>query len=170
MRDRRALDFLEPVPGEEAEREREHEDPRHAHLAGAVQQRLDQAVPDALALAALVHRHRADLGQVLPHHVQRPAAHHLVVAEPLGDPELLDVLIQGDGGLAQHPAGRDVLGDQAGDGPDVAGAGPPDDVLHRPHTLAAGAGRLALAGPAESVICPRPAGSGHRGDPFTDSA
>ncbi len=144
------------MPGEEAEREREHEDPRDADLPGAVQQRLDQAVPDALALAALVHRHRADLGQVLPHHVQRPAAYDLVVAEPLGDPELLDVLVQGDGGLAQHPAGGDVLGDQAGDGPDVAGAGPPDDVLHRPHTLAAGLGPAGRGGPAAGRPAFRP--------------
>ena len=147
MGDRRALDLLETVPGEEASREREHEYPRDAHLPGTVQQGFDQTVPHAVALAALVHRHRADLGQVLPHHVQCPAPHHLAVTEPLGDPEFLDVLIQVDGGLAQHPAGGDVVGDQAGDGPDVAGAGPPDDVLHRPHTLAAGPGWAVAAGP-----------------------
>ena len=53
MGDRGALDLGEAVPGEETDREREHEDPLHAHLAGAVQQRGHQAVADSVALAAL---------------------------------------------------------------------------------------------------------------------
>ena len=48
----------------------------------------------------------------------------------LGDPELLDVLVQGDGGLLQQPrSGAGVGVDEAPDRPDVRRAGTPDDDL-----------------------------------------
>jgi len=84
------------------------------------QQRLDQHVPDALAGQGGVDGDRADLGQVLPEHVQRAAADHLAV--PLDDPELLDILVQGDQVLGQqHPPG--VLVHQRLDPQHITGAG-----------------------------------------------
>src|SRR5262249_60987767 len=45
------------------------------------------------------HRHRPDLGQVFPHHVQRAAPQDLTVDGTFGNPELLYILVQGHGRL-----------------------------------------------------------------------
>ena len=65
---------------------------------------LEQQVADALALHVGVDGDGADLGEVQPHHVQRAAADDPPVE--LGDEELLDVLVQLDGGLLEQDAGR----------------------------------------------------------------
>ena len=69
----------------------------------------------------------ADLGEVLPHDVQRATADDAAVE--LGDAELLQALEVGDRLLAdEHPP----LGERGHEGPDVAyvgGAGPSDDGL-----------------------------------------
>jgi hypothetical protein len=63
------------------------------------------------AVPGLVDRERAHLGEVLPHHVQRAAADDGAVVV-LGDAELLDVLVVGDGLLAEHDAVVGVSGHQ----------------------------------------------------------
>jgi ribosomal protein S12 methylthiotransferase len=61
----------------------------------------------ALTDGVRVHGKRADLGEVLPQHMQRAAAHHCAV--PLGHPEFLDVLVKRDELLGQqHRAGVEV--------------------------------------------------------------
>ena len=86
---------------------------------------------DSEAAELRIDGHRANLREVLPEHVQRAAADHLAAA--LGDPELLHVLVQGDGGLLQKPgSGARVGVDQAPDRPDVRRAGTPDDDLACP--------------------------------------
>ena len=92
------------MPGEELLLEGQHEDPPQPQLAGPRQQRRDDRVPDALPDRARVDRHRADLAEVLPEHVQRAAADDLAVE--LADQELLDRLVEGDDLLGQQHAAR----------------------------------------------------------------
>src|SRR3954451_1831350 len=90
--DRRALDLLEAVPGEELDLEGEHEDPLQVQFPGHVQQAVHDRVPHALTPDLRVYRDGADLAEVRPQHVQRAAADQLTVG--LGDPELLDRLVE----------------------------------------------------------------------------
>src|ERR1019366_64681 len=88
-----------------------------------------------------MHRDRPDLGQVLPHHMERPTANYRLVAGALGNPELLDVFVERDGGLAQQPAGPAIAPTRAGYRADIVGAPPPDLVAHGSHTLTGASGR-----------------------------
>ena len=118
--DRCALDLGEPVPAEELGLEGEHEDPPQVQLAGHIQQPVDDHVPDALALHLRVHRDGAHLAEVRPQDVQRAAPDELAV--PLGDPELLDPLVERDQVLLQQdPARVDV--DERLDRGHIRGAG-----------------------------------------------
>ena len=87
-----------------------------------VDERVDDRVPDPAPDHPRVHRHRADLAEVLPEHVQGAAADHLPVE--LGDQELRHRLVQRDDFLGQqHPPGVGVH--QLLDRRHVGGPGPP---------------------------------------------
>ena len=73
-------------------------------------------VADLVAAHGRIDRDRTDLGQVLPHHVQRAAADDGIVADAHGHPELLDCLVERDGRLGQQPAVDRVRVDQGPDG------------------------------------------------------
>jgi hypothetical protein len=132
-----AADLLEPVLPEELHREGQDEYPADAELAGDRQQRLDDPVPGAVSLVRLRHRDRADLGEILPHDVQRAAADDLAVRSGAArHPELLDVLVQRDRCLAQQAARGNVGVYQGADRPHVTGLRSPDHIFHRLATLA----------------------------------
>ena len=90
------------MPAEEVHRESKAEHTAHADGAGAGQQGVHDRVPDSQAPAVFPDRDRPDLGQVLPHYVQRAAAARCRVSGKLGHAEFLYVLVEGDGGLAQQ--------------------------------------------------------------------
>src|SRR5215472_16373629 len=136
VRDRRPVDLVETVAREEPDREGQHENPPHPEFARAAQQRLHQPVADALSLAVRTYRDRPDLGQVLPHDMESPAPDDFAVGDVLRDPELLYVLVEGDGGLGEQPPGTDVAFHQRDDRPHVLGSRTSDRVFHCPHTLA----------------------------------
>ena len=69
----------------------------------------------------LTDRESADLGEVLPHDMQRSAARYLTV--DLGDPELLDALEVGHSVLADEDATLGERLDELSDSPDVSGPG-----------------------------------------------
>src|SRR5215831_21337648 len=150
------------MPGEEINREGQYEYPAHTQFARTAQQCLHQPVADAVSLAIRADRDRPDLGQVLPHDVKSPAANDLAVANALGDPELLYILVQGDGGLGQQPPGTDVVVYQPADRSHVPGPRASDHILHRPHTLTCDGHRPTTAarrpssatGPATPPTCP----------------
>src|SRR5690242_21766760 len=130
MRNGRAVDRHEPERGEEPRLEREAEDPGNAELTRHREQLGDDPVADLAAAAFRRHRDRTDLSQVLPHHVQRAAADHLVVLRSHGDPELLHRLVQRDRRLAEQPTVHRVRVDERPDRLDVRGPGAPDVHVH----------------------------------------
>src|SRR5215468_8590215 len=90
----RSADFGESVTGEEGHGEGQHEYALDAKVPPAVKQLIDDQVTDALAPLALVNRDGADLGEILPHNVERSASGNRAVGGTLGDAELLDVLVE----------------------------------------------------------------------------
>ena len=135
-RDRRAEYLPEAQAAEELDRERQHEYPLHPQLARPVEQDMSDPAPDTVALAVPANRDGPDLGQVLPQHVQGPAADNEPVGLLLGHPEFLDVLVQHDGCLAEQAPGPHVRVDQAADPRDVGGTRLPDRISHGGSTLA----------------------------------
>jgi len=110
------------VPAEEVLLEGQHEQPREAQLTRVLDQPRDDGVPHPAAQHARVHRHGADLAEIGPQHVQRPAADDLTV--DLGHEELLHGLVQGDDLLRQQYAAR-VPVDERLDHRHVSGSRPP---------------------------------------------
>jgi hypothetical protein len=72
--DRLALDRGEPVPTEEAGLEGEAEQSRETELLGPQDETLEDAAPQPVPEERRLDREGADLTEVLPEHVQRPAA------------------------------------------------------------------------------------------------
>ena len=126
---RRALDAAEAVAAEELGLEREHEHPAHAELARGVDQHGHQPVARAVPGRLRMHGDRADLREVLPEHMERPAADDAAVAV-LGDPELLYVLEERDGRLGEHAPLGDVGVDELADRGDVPGPRASDREVH----------------------------------------
>jgi hypothetical protein len=124
------------VAGEEGDGEGQHENARYAYRPGAVKQLIDDEVPDARALPALVNGDGAELGQIVPHNVQRAASDNSGVSGCLGDGELKDVFVKVHVVLLEQPSGADVLIDQPADFRDVPRARLPHYVLHRGTTVA----------------------------------
>src|SRR5690606_3517839 len=148
-RHRRPLDAAESERAEEVRLKGEYEDAADAELSGRVEEGRYDPAPDSLPAALRIHCDRTDLGEVFPHHVQGAAADDGAVVIPLGDPELLDVLVQRDGGLGEQPPVVGVDVNQPTDGTDVADAGPADGHLH--------AGRVAPSGGSYSTATHGPA-------------
>src|SRR5690606_9486964 len=72
-----------------------------------------------------VNRDRPDLRQVFPHHVQRPAAHDLLIRGADRHAELLHVLVEGDRRLVEQPrAGTPVDVDEPANAADIRSTGP----------------------------------------------
>src|ERR1700722_11603479 len=90
---RRAADFGEAVTAEEVHRKGQHEYTRYADPASAVEQVVDDQVPDARAAQALVNGDGAQFGEILPHNVQGPASDDAAAVGTLGHAELEDVLV-----------------------------------------------------------------------------
>ncbi|KRE63607.1 hypothetical protein ASG78_01550 [Nostocoides sp. Soil756] len=108
------------MPPEELGLEGQAEQARQAQLAGAPDQPVEDGRPHPAAHDTGVDRQRADLAQVLPQHVHRPAAHDTPVGLVLGHHEVDDRLVVGHGLLLQqHPA----LGQRSHEGPDGADVG-----------------------------------------------
>src|SRR6516164_2348703 len=89
-----SADFGESVAFEEGHGEGQDEYARHTELPGAAEQLVHDQVADATAPPAVVNRDGADLGEILPHNVQRPASNDRAVNGTLGYAELLDVLVE----------------------------------------------------------------------------
>jgi hypothetical protein len=85
---------------------------------------------DLVAAHGRIDRDRTDLGEVLPHHVQRAAPDDGTVADAHGHPEFLDRLIDRDGRLGQQPALDRVRVDQGSDRGDVGGDRTPNHHIH----------------------------------------
>lgn len=130
---RGALDRAEPVRREELDLERQAEQPRQAQRAGPVDERLEQLMPDAAPPPLRGDGQGADLGQVLPQHVQRAAADDAAVRAGVGDQELLDGLVVPDHLLREQDAHRGVGRDEVADGVDVRGQGGADGDLGTGH-------------------------------------
>ena len=88
------------MSGEELGLEGQHEQSLQFQVAGDREQPVDDGVADAVTLDRRCHRHGPHLAEIGPQHMQRPAAHHLVV--DLGHPELLHRLVEGDEVLLQQ--------------------------------------------------------------------
>ncbi len=71
------------------------------------------------------HGERADLGEIFPEHMHRAAAEELSVL--FGDDEVAHRLVVGHGLLLEQDAAVRERTDERPDGPDVTGAGGPDD-------------------------------------------
>jgi hypothetical protein len=123
-----ALDLVEPVAAEEAHLERQHEHAADAEFARVLEQPGDHQVADALAPQPRLDRHRADLGEVLPHHVDRATADNPAVQ--LDNDEVGYVLEQRDQLLPQQDALLDVALDEPLDLAHVGRAGAADDGGH----------------------------------------
>lgn len=91
------------MPGEEVHLEGQAEEPLYPELDGVLGQRLEQRAADTVAEVLLRDGEGPDLGEVVPHDVQRAAPDDLPI--DLRDAELLQPLEVGDGVLAdEHPA------------------------------------------------------------------
>ena len=95
----------------------------------SVEQREDYLISDTVTLMTGCSGNRADLGQVFPHDVQRPAADDFTVCRS-SNPELLNILVQGNSRLIQQATGPGVRVDQGPDRPYVRGPCPPDRIVH----------------------------------------
>src|SRR5690606_36686912 len=147
-------DGREPVPAEEVGLEGEAEQSAEPEVGSVALELLEQCMPDALAQPGLGDRDRADLAEVLPDHVQCPAADELAVGR-LGHPELLAVFEQRHALLAQQDASLDVGVDDLEHSADVGrarvahpeGAGHPISLRRPPHPWASAsfAGRASTA-------------------------
>ena len=113
---------VKPCPLKNSDLEGEHEDALQAKLTRDVEQPVHDQMADAAPPDLRMHRHRADLAEVRPQHVQGAAAEQFAV--DLGDPELLDRLVERhEVLLQQNAAGVDV--DEFLDGGHVGGPGAP---------------------------------------------
>ena len=128
---------LEAVPAEERGLEGEAEDPRNTEVAGVLQQLDEHRRTQAVALEVRPHRHRAHLGEVLPHDVQSAAADHLAL--DLDDPELVDRLVYATASLVTMRRVV-VIGSTSDRIARTSGCGP---AAPRPHRTSAAGQRLA---------------------------
>jgi hypothetical protein len=134
------------VAGEEGHGEGQHENARYAYRPGPVKQLVNDEVPDARAAPALVNRDGAQLGQVVPHYVERAASDYRTVSGRLGDSELKDVFVKVHRVLVEQAARVDVLVDESADFRDIPRARLPHYVLHRGTTVALNYNRTATPG------------------------
>lgn len=116
-------------------------------------------MPDTVAVELGVHGKSAHFGEVFPHHVQRPAAHHPGVRVAFRHPELLDGLVKGDRCFVEQDPVADVRVEKASHGRYIAGPGPADGDrirggIRHAWTLSPGTvpGRIALFGLFGSVF------------------
>ena len=98
--------------------------PEHA---GVLLERLDDLAPHPVVQPLVLDDERADLAQVLPHHVKGAAADQLAVGR-LGDHELLHGLEEHDEVLAEQDAALDERGKQRADAGDVGRSRRPDAI------------------------------------------
>ena len=101
--DRLVAHVLEAVAAEEADLERQAEQPAEPQLVSFVLERLEERVPDAVAEPRLVDGERAHLAEVLPHHVQRSGADEAAVGG-LRHAELLHRAVEVDPLLSEQDA------------------------------------------------------------------
>ena len=134
-----ALDRLEPVPGEERGLEGEAEQPAQAEPPGPLDEPLEHGRADPGAEHRGVDGQGAHLPEVLPEHVQGAAADDPPV--DLGDDEVGDRLVVGDGLLVQQHPPLGQRRHERADGADVGRARGPDDDGIRPGWLRGGVGR-----------------------------
>ena len=96
---------MESLASKEVDLEREAEEPAHPQAARLLEECLEDQAAHSVPSPGRRDSDGPDLGQVLPHHVQRSTADELTPvrgASPLpgphrfGHPELLDVLVKGD--------------------------------------------------------------------------
>ena len=94
-------DRREAAPREEVDLEGEAEQAREPERAGADLEAFDDRAADAVVQPVVRDDQRADLAEVLPHHVQGAAADQPAVLV-LGDEELLHRLVEHDEVLAEQ--------------------------------------------------------------------
>ncbi len=106
------------MAGEELRLEREAEHPVDADRTSVVDQAIDDEPPDAMAAGVFGDSHRAYLRDVLPEHMEGAAPDDLAVQ--LGDDELLQALVVGDGILGDEDATLGVRSDEIADRADIS--------------------------------------------------
>src|SRR5437773_1863549 len=138
MRDGGSFDLTETAPCEKPGGKGQHEHAAYAQVPRCHEERVDDCLPDAMALATPSYRYGPDLGEIFPHHVQRAAADDRTVFVLPRDPKLLHILVQRHRVLAEKPTGIRVGVDEPADRAHVGRPGAADCEFHRRPTLHAG--------------------------------